>query len=377
MDITFDGSELKSKLSESRILGKAKRAITPKIKEQFRNVSFDEIMDDDYFLGEFTKTRTDENGDFQSGLYPKNREILEQIWDTGDRWFDTFIYVAGIGSGKGTLCGINIWMMLFKTINLDNPQLHYGLMKNSTIAFSVMSRTEALAKKVTFMDLSKFFNCPVFNDYYPAQADLQKIIDDPARLPSELRFPGRIVIFPGTGSALSLLGYNLHSSVIDEVNRITERAEMKSDLAIESTPAEETVDSIKKRMESRFMKPGGGAKGLLSIVSSVWTISDYTRKRILEEHLLGEKSRVFWVWHPSWDIKPKELFSGKSFHFDVDRMKIIDEWRKKDDKCQNPECKKLCDSGYILPILDRELRVCSIDCYKSLKEQPSLEVVKW
>lgn len=366
MNLTFDASNLKSKTSESRILGKAKKAITPRIKEQFRNVTFDEIMDKDYFLGRFAKN-----------LYPKNREVLEQLWGIEDRWFDTFIYVAAIGLGKTTICGINIWMMVFRTMNLDNPQEHYGLMPDSTIAFSVMSRTEALAKKVTFLDLSKYFNVGCFNDYYPAQVDLQKIIDDPSRLPSELRFPGRITIFPGTGSALSQLGYNLHSSVIDEVNRITERAEMKSDLAIESTPAEETVDSIKKRMESRFMRPGGGAKGLLSIVSSVWTINDYTRKRILEEHLLGKKSRVFWVWYPVWDVKPKELFSGKTFHFDVDRMKVIDEWKKKGDVCQNPDCKKICNSGFILPVLDKELRICSIDCYKSLKEQPTLETVKW
>jgi len=344
----------------SRRFGDAKKDFTEEISKQFQSLTFKEIIEDDYFLGKFGKA-----------LFPKNRELLEYIWDAPDRWFDEFIYVAGIGGGKTTLAGVNIWMMVFRSLSLwQEPQDFYGLMPDSTIAFSVMSRTADLAKRVTFHDLIKYFQVPVFNDYFPTHTDLVKVMDNPKKLPRELRFSRRLVIFPGTGSALSQLGYNLHSSIVDEVNRIMERQEVRSDVAVDSTPADEAVDSIKKRMESRFMKAGGGAKGLLSITSSPWSASDYTKKRILEAIKVGEKTaRVFWFWDAIWNIKPETAFSGEKFWFDVEKLKIIDSW-KQTIPVPCKACNKEVTEGFILVTPEENMKICSIDCYKAMKNAP-------
>ena len=350
----------------SRKLGKAKKILTKQISNQLQNISFSDLIKDDYFLGKFGKE-----------LYPKNKEILEHIWGM-ERNFDTFIYVGGIGSGKTSISGINIWMMVFRNISMvDEPQKYYKLMANSVIAFCCMSRTAELAKKVTFLDMLKYFDVPVFYDYFPPQINIKEIMDNPKRLPAELRFPRRLTIFPGTGSALSLLGYNLHSAIVDEVNRITTRQEMHSDLAEESTPAEEAVNAIYTRQHSRFMKKGGGTQGLLSIVSSPWSLSDYTRKRITEEILLGDQSNVYWVWMSIPEVKsdhPDNLFSGEVFYFDVNRMKIIDEWQS-DVAFSCTCCNKKTKKGWIFPTGNMNVKMCSIECYKEMKAT-DIEIIK-
>src|SRR3990167_5266187 len=159
-------------------------------------------------------------------LWKRHIDSLEQnkikYWFsvTRDRDLHTVVIEAPKGSGKDFEMSILIVLLTREFLIQDRKEFFspYVLDLNTTISINCMNRTEDQAKKVTFKEVLPKFNTPFFNDYFPPQIDIKTVLDDSRYYPSELRFPQKIVIFPGTGTASSGLGYTLGSSVIDECN---------------------------------------------------------------------------------------------------------------------------------------------------------------
>jgi len=73
--------------------------------------------------------------------------------------------------------------------------------------------------------------------------------------------------------------------------------------------AETIYNAIKRRMKSRFEKHGK-LPGMLFIVSSKNTATDFTARRIAESR---NDSTVFVADHALWDVKPEDYYSAKKF----------------------------------------------------------------
>ena len=74
-------------------------------------------------------------------------------------------------------------------------------------------------------------------------------------------------------------------------------------------------------------------------------------------------------WGSIWDIKPETAFSGEKFWFDVEKLKIIDSW-KQTIPIQCKACNKEVTEGFILVTPEENMKICSIDCYKAMKNAP-------
>lgn len=295
--------------------GKAKYEYTRERSEEFRSKSIEELIDDPYFLGK------------KNVIYPKNKEIILNFFEERkNRQIDLFIYQSGLGSGKTTVAGIILWLVTFDLITLPNPQSHFGLDPDSTIAVITFNRNSDLAKKVTFKKLAPFFDCPFFRDYFPPHIDWDKISGNPSRFPGELKFPKNIVVFPGTGSSLGALGYDLYAGVVDEANHMDVVADSKRMHYKEVYDAAAEMErDLKSRIESRFKKPRGGIYGFLAFISNPRYKGDFTDRKRKEYEILGEKSKIFFVNPPVWEAHPPGRYSDETFYFDSTNLVVVEE----------------------------------------------------
>jgi len=118
----------------------------------------------------------------------------------------------------------SIYTIEIKNIEKDNDDYLLGIKKIDEVKIKtydltiendhtyiangfIVHNTEAQARKVTFTEVAKRFDSPFNKDYFPVNP----------RITTELRISrNNTVIFPGTSSALSALGYNLFGGAVDE-----------------------------------------------------------------------------------------------------------------------------------------------------------------
>lgn len=281
-----------------------------KDQQDFDKVPLTELLDNPYYGG--------------GNLWPAHRQDILDLWEARKRGAYVYTTIEGIGSGKTHKFRHILRLMVLEVITREKPLEYFGLdPKGQGISFVCMSRNAQLAKQVTFTTVLKAFDCPFFQTYFPPQVDYRKM-EDTQRFPSMLRFPRGVVIFPGTGSALSALGYNLYGGGIDEANylEIVEDSR-KAFIGTKYDSAELMFEQIKTRMRSRFVKPGGKIPGLLMLFSNPRYNQDFLSRMILRARN-GDKS-IFWTRRCTWEAQPKERFSGETFLFDPHNRKIIEE----------------------------------------------------
>ena len=181
------------------------------------------------------------------------------------------------------------------------------------------------------------------------------------------------MIFPGTGDAASALGYAIFGATVDEANsmKLTAATKRLHHRYIYDAAAEARRE-IKNRMDSRFqfdhLRAQNKETGILSMISQVRHTSDYLRRLIREAKILGDKSDIFYVEELSrWDAQPKERFPKEKFLFDVQRLKIIHEY-KMSATCE--VCLRDVRKILLYPAGETDVSkgtiVCSESCYKEL-----------
>ncbi len=168
--------------------------------EEFKKIELETLIRDPYFLG---------MGD---DIYPGVLKDIEDLWyERRQRNINLAIFVESIGTGKSTKMSVILWLLWFELCLLENPQAYFNLTQGSTIALIVLSRTIVQAKRITFSQVWARFTSPFNKDYFPPHPRFQ----------SEIQIPKHnIVLFPGTSSALSTLGYNLYGGCISGNTKI-------------------------------------------------------------------------------------------------------------------------------------------------------------
>jgi len=349
-----------------RKYGKAKFAFSKEKAEEFSNINIETLLDDPYFLDLEYKDR---NGS-ESGLWPANKEeFVRFFYERKERVLDTFIYTGGIGVGKSTISAVSTWLQVFDVITLGDPLSYFGLTKGTTISIISLSKDADKAKKVTFKKKLPFFTqSPFFTDYFPPHIDPEKLNNNSSRMPGELRFPKDIVVFPGTGQAASVLGYDVYGADIDEANdmEVIEKSKKKS-LSKVYDAAEEAYNEITGRMNSRFPVESLFREkkkyGWVSLIGQARYPTSFLERKIRESQVLGKESTVFWVRKSAWDAQPKERFLKKKFFFDVTNARIVDHFN---NETTNKERCSICNRSLYQGayIGNKGSLVCSIDCYK-------------
>lgn len=285
------------------------REWTPEIASQFQS-EFDNhveyLLDNKYFLN------------IKDTLYPSHRDdILKLYEEMKTRTINLAIFKEAIGAGKSTKMAVLMWLEWFRLTCKFNPQQYYGMMEDEIIAFISMNRSEAQARRVTLQKVFPKFQTEFNIEYFPPSK----------RRGQEIWIPrNNTLIFAGTSSAASALGYNIYGGVIDEANflEIIEGGKRAQSAAGVYDAAQEMHDAMFNRMKSRFINPRtGNLDGLLGMISSARYPDDFLEKKFKEHAKLGKHSHMFVRGRTLWEAKPSWYFSGITVPFDIKSKRVL------------------------------------------------------
>ena len=293
---------------------------TPELAEQFRNTSLDDLLFDPYFLDLGKKNL--ETGEPQ--LYQYWTDTIHELWEERKiRDIDLVIFSCAIGAGKSYFASVLQWLQCYELVTVPggDPHKYFGLDPYSKIAFINMSRSAKQSKNITFDYVASRFKTKFNQDYFPP--------DD--KVKSELRIKrSNILVFPGTSSDASALGYNVYSGSLDECNFLPIVEDSKK-IGIGSSydPAESWYNAVSMRMKSRFRDPRTGkVPGFITMISSPTYPDTFMEQRIrLAES--GDVDSIFFKRASIWEVKPKKHFfmkwyeTSEIFKFDTDSLEII------------------------------------------------------
>lgn len=175
------------------------------------------------------------------------REFLVDFWNPKSI-YELFVFVGGIGAGKSFSASISITYGLYVLSCLKNPQRYLstfpGCQLSDDAEIVLMNASAAGAdqsRKIVYGEVfEKVQKSPYFSTHFPPYP----------RKSSELDFPNRIRLSPGTSNWTKALGWNLFGFAIDEAafGKETERADYVKELFL----------ALNQRRKSRFGPLGFG-----------------------------------------------------------------------------------------------------------------------
>jgi len=157
-------------------------------------------------------------------------------------------------------------------------------------------------------------------DYFPANPKFSR----------EIRVDrNKTCVYGGTSSALSALGYNVYSAVIDEANFLEVTEDSKRTLEETYDAGEEMFHAVNNRMVSRFMKDGK-MPGMIVLLSSAGYPDSFLERKIAEIKAIGEKElNAFWRSRNLWEAKGPRFFNVRDcFEVDLETLTIIKEHKR-------------------------------------------------
>jgi|TARA_R100000278_G_C5470250_1_gene164204 hypothetical protein len=274
--------------------------------KQFQDVPIETLLNDPYFLG------------LEGRLFESVYNDVVDLWnDRRNREVNLAIFLEAIGAGKSFKSSIILWLLWFEMCMHKNPQQAYGLADNSVICIMLLSRSEVQSRRVVFTYCWERFQSGFNKDYFPANP----------RFSREIRIDrNNTCIYAGTSSALSALGYNVYSAVIDEANflEVTEDSKKSNDEMYDA--GEEMYNAVMNRMTSRFMRQGS-IPGVIVLISSPRYPDSFLERKIKEGKAVGiEKLNMFVRSRSLWEAKGSKYFDmSKYFVIDTDSLEIIKE----------------------------------------------------
>lgn len=235
---------------------------------------------------------TDDNGNLL--IYKFWVDVLKQIFSNNSEIFEVALSGA-IGLGKSTIACLGIAYILYKLLCLKNPTSYYKLAKGSKMAIAL-------------------FNINLEQSYGVGYCKLQNMLQHSPWFLENGRLGGtkNITYYPNKnieiviGSKMEhFLGRDIFAGFLDEIEFAP-----GSNPKIELSKIMKLYTTIKRRMESRYMKLGR-LPGILFLVSSKKSNADF-----LEQYLKRNKEKpyLFIVDEPIWTVKAcQSLYSGKTF----------------------------------------------------------------
>jgi len=279
--------------------------------DEFKDVPIDTLLRDPYFLNL--------DGKMYDSVY---QDIIDLWGERKSRVVNLALFLEAIGAGKSFKSSIILWLLWYELSMHVNPQEYYGLEDDSIIAIMLLSRTEQQSRRVVFNYTWSRFQTGFNKDYFPPNPKYSR----------EIRIDrNNTCVYAGTSSALSALGYNVYSGVIDEANFLEVTEGSKKSDAETYDAAEDMHNAVINRMTSRFMKEGI-IPGLLVMISSPRYPDSFMERKIKEVKSMGVKqARAFHRSRPLWEAKGRQYFpsfyeEGSYFVVDTETTEILEEY---------------------------------------------------
>jgi hypothetical protein len=212
-------------------------AYSPASREHFLEwpVPIEDFVSDPYYVGADVLVR------------PKIKEFLSDFW-APENAYEVFAFVGGLGSGKSFSASLSLAYAVYQLSVLRRPLKYLnrfpGISLTADSEIVLMSASAAGARQASKVVYGEVFQrietSTYFNQHFqPYQGK-----------GSELEFPNRIRLAPGTSQWQSALGWNLWGFIVDEaaLGLDTERADYVKEL----------FSNLNKRRLSRFKSLGFG-----------------------------------------------------------------------------------------------------------------------
>lgn len=252
------------------------------------------FLTDEYYMGQVG-----------NHMWPQLQQDFVELFE-GD--YSEAILTGSLGWGKSFFATCGLAYILYQMSCLANPQEVYGLAKGTALAIAILSATREAARRVPLAELgSKLQLSPYFKEKCPYKI---------AATMYEIRFPTKKMMVVAGSTSSAAIGTNVFAGFLDEMAFMGGRRQLdKTGRLVEVDKSEVLTKAIVRRMKSRFMK-AGKLPGLMFLVSSKERPVTFIEQRI-EEARSGRETSVFIRDYSTWDVKPRENFSGKTFQIAV------------------------------------------------------------
>lgn len=102
------------------------------------------------------------------------RERIQYCKDHGYPHFREVVFVGGRRSSKGFLTGLVLAKKMYDTLQLQDPQRHYGIDEGKEIYFTCVAASEKQAKELQYSDFSNTVNsCSAMRPYFAKSQELE------------------------------------------------------------------------------------------------------------------------------------------------------------------------------------------------------------
>lgn len=247
-------------------------------------VSIDQFISDPKYLGSLY-----DKGEL---VYPFWKEFMHNFFHNNpDKAFEIALSGA-IGIGKSTVAAIMMTYIIYKTMCLKNPREFYHLTGNSPIVFVVMNLTLDLAYAGLYtLIVENIKESPWFQEKVEIRGKYDYIIE----------FGNGLQLIAGSNTN-HVIGKNVIAAILDEVSFSNAPKGSKNSVM-------DMYRSIRRRMESRFMR-GGNLPGMIGLISS-----KNDENSFLERYIDSNRdNRKTWIVDkPIYEIKPASTYLGPRF----------------------------------------------------------------
>lgn len=237
-------------------------------------------------------------GNIGSSLWPSVKKSVIEIIERG---CVEVILTGAIGTGKSLLSQVLACRYLYELLCLRNPQASLGQAPGSPIVFSNLAVRKDIAQRVVFEGIvAKLEWSPWFKSVgYERRAH-------------EIIFPKNIRLMGGESTDTSILAQNIVFAIVEEANFMEEvRMPPTGNISRwyqQYSRADLLYSGLVRRMKSRFMQKGK-VSGMIVLVSSKQTPTDFTERRIRE----GKDDPTVYVsdidlWSAKRDAYSEETF---------------------------------------------------------------------
>lgn len=227
-------------------------------------------------------------GETGKDMYPQLRDDMVELFE-GD--YHEAILTGAIGWGKDFFATTACLRMLYELNCLKNPQHTLGLAQGEPIHIVPISKTIASARRVVFGGICK--KLALANWFRGKYEETME----------EVRFKKKgIYIVGGASQDAAALGLNVIFAIIDESNFLGEgKVTTGSASAKAEDKATMIYNALARRVKARYKRHG--VRGLIMLISSKRSTSDFTEKRIhnaIKEADQGTFVRDYAIWnvHP-------------------------------------------------------------------------------
>lgn len=288
---------------------------TPEICAEFSRVSLDDLLFNSYFLGSSLR---------REDMYPAVYETITEIWNwMNDPNRDPLHYVVlfwAIGGGKTTTNGVLQWLQwYFLTTHWFDFRKELHFLGNKPCALIQMNKDAKKARKVTFESIYPLFEQCAFNqEYFP--------IDK--RVTSEIRISrNNILIFPGTGEAASVLGYDIYAAGLDEMAkmRTVDQSAYGANEDGKYDVGKDIFDQVDQRIQSRF---GSKARGVMVMFTQRNTGREFIEtfaKGIESGRIKNAMVKKYTFWDAVGRDNPKHFTNPKNVFIHTKNYTVIDD----------------------------------------------------